>query len=81
MRNQIITLDNLDEYLIIDDTVQGGKQYLLSLKLDENKEPVKTPTILLFEDNENIKVVKEETLLNLIYAVFISNLITELERK
>lgn len=80
----IVEMENGENFYIADETVQNGIKYYLANKVDENDEPT-TDTKIFKEtlDGNDIylDVVKDESELNYLGAIFLANFSNDLEEE
>ena len=80
----IVEMENGENFYIADETVQNGVKYYLANKGDENDEPT-TDTKIFKEtlDGNDIylDVVKDESELNYLGAIFLANFSNDLEEE
>ena len=80
----IVEMENGENFYIADETVQNGVKYYLANKVDENDEPT-TDTKIFKEtlDGNDIylDVVKDESELNYLGAIFLANFSNDLEEE
>ena len=51
--NTIITLENAEKYVVLNETVYDGKKYFMVMGVDENKEIIPTKAAIFEEIIEN----------------------------
>ena len=80
----IVEMENRETFYIADETVPTGVKYYLANKVDENDEPT-TDTKIFKEtlDGNDIylDVVKDESELNYLGAIFLANFSNDLEEE
>lgn len=60
--NTIITLENQEKYVVLNETMYQGKKYFLAMGIDEKKEPISSDVAILEEDLEGLDIyVKKVT--------------------
>ncbi len=68
--NTIITLENREKYVVLNETMYQGKKYFLAMGIDENKEVISSDVVILEEELEGLdmyvkKVIDSEMLAHL----------------
>lgn len=71
-KNDVLTLENNQEYLILDLIEQDNKKYLYCVGLDQNDIPTQEYKYLqvLDENNELVAKVEDETLKGILTKIF-----------
>ena len=72
--NSIITLDDIEKYIVLKETTYEDKTYFLTMGLDEDKNVIPSKVEIIYEiildDGTYVEVVKEKELLQILTQLF-----------